>query len=268
MARETSDEKEEAMREQSVIVQSVDRAIGIINLFTGPVAELGITDIAGQMELSKSTVYGLVNTLAAAGYLEQNPESKRYRLGLKLFELGSLVRERMDLREIARPYLKELSVSFGMTVHMGLYRDWEMVYIDKVDAPNQRIIYSQVGKRAPMYCTGIGKAVLANLNDEDIQHILSTQPREALTRNTKTEASQIMEELAQVRQQGYAVDYEEVEIGLSCVAVPVFDDQKKPVAAISISSSAAVLEQEKIQEAAGYLKKAAGGISRRLGYYP
>lgn len=254
------------MKGSGVIIQSVDRAIQIIDFFTGPQSELGITEIAERMGLGKSTVYGLVNTLLQAGYLEQNVENKRYRLGLRLFELGSIVQSRMDVREIARPYLEELSKTFNMTVHMGIYRDWEMVYIDKVDSPNTRIVYSQVGKRAPMYCTGIGKAVLANMSTADIQYILRTQPLEMLTEHTLTESEQIMKELEEIRSRGYAVDNEEVELGLRCVAVPVYDYRKKPIAAISISSAAAYLNDEKIRQAAVGLQKTAKEISKRMGY--
>lgn len=254
------------MKGQGVIIQSVDRAVQIIDFFTGPQAELGITEISERMGLGKSTVYGLVNTLLKAGYLEQNSENKRYRLGLRLFELGSIVQSRMDVREIARPYLEKLSKTFNMTVHMGIYRDWEMVYIDKVDSPNTRIVYSQVGKRAPMYCTGIGKAVLAHMSMADIQYILKTQPLEALTEHTLTEPEKIFKELESIREQGYAVDNEEVELGLKCVAVPVYDYRQKPIAAVSISSAAAYLKEDKILEAAGALQKTAKEISKKMGY--
>ena len=124
---------------QGVTIQSVERAFRILECFAGSIPELGITDISRQMGLGKSTIYGLVNTLVQEGYLEQNPENKCYRLGLKLFEMGCIVQERMDIRELAKPYLKELSACFKMTVHMGLYKDYEVVYIDKVDAPDTKI---------------------------------------------------------------------------------------------------------------------------------
>ena len=218
------------------------------------------------MGLGKSTIYGLVNTLVQEGYLEQNPENKCYRLGLKLFEMGCIVQERMDIRELAKPYLKELSACFKMTVHMGLYKDYEVVYIDKVDAPDTRIVYSQVGKRAPMYCTGIGKAVLAELEQREIEFLLEGQKREPLTPHTLTAKDDILRELEGIRQRGYAIDNEEVELGLKCVASAIYDYQGKPAAAISISSSAVRMTEEQIREASCRLKKAAEDISRKLGY--
>ncbi len=255
------------MKNQGVIIQSVDRALQIVELFAGVQEEIGITELAQMMGLGKSTIYGLVNTLMKAGYLEQNPENKKYRLGLRLFELGTIVQSRMDIREIARPYLEKLSETFDMTVHMGIYRDWEMVYIDKVDSPKTRIVYSQVGKRAPMYCTGIGKAVLANMNPKDIRYILDSQALEALTPHTLTDKEDILKELEIIREKGYAVDREEVEIGLKCVAVPIYDDKRRPVAAVSISGAAAWLDEQKISEAAQKLMQTAGEISKRLGYH-
>lgn len=251
---------------QGVTIQSVERALKILEYLSGGVSEIGITDIASYMGLGKSTIYGLVNTLVQEGYLEQNPDNKRYRLGLKLFELGCIVQERMDIREIARPYLKELSEHFKMTVHMGLYKDEEVVYIDKMDAPDTRVVYSQVGKRAPMYCTGIGKAVLAELKPEDIGRILDSQKLEALTPNTMTDKEEIRKELECIRKKGYSTDNEEVELGLKCVAATIHDYQGKPVAAISISSSAVKMTEEKAAEAAEEIKKATRAISGKLGY--
>lgn len=254
------------MKSQGVTIQSVARALQILDCFTGPVTELGITELSHAMGLGKSTIYGLVNTLLTLGYLEQNPENKRYRLGLKLFELGSIVQQRMDIREIARPYLKTLSEQFNMTVHMGLYRDCEVIYIDKMDSPNTRIIYSQVGKRAPMHCTGIGKAVLSHLKQDDREYILKNMQWEAFTKNTITDRDKLIDELNLIRTRGYAVDNEEVELGLRCVAVPIFNDQGCPVAAISISSSTAQLDETKVNEVSLAVKEAACNISKKLGY--
>lgn len=254
------------MKQQGVIIQSVDRALQILECFNGSRTELGITEIATCMDLGKSTVYGLVNTLLTAGYLEQNNENKRYRLGLKLFELGSLVQNRMDIREIAKPFLKQLSEQFDLTVHMGLYRDGEVVYIDKMDTPNTRIIYSQVGKRAPMYCTGIGKAVFAFMSNEDISYLLKRQDRRALTNYTLIEEKKILDELEIVRNQGFAIDNEEVELGLRCIAVPVFDYKGQPIAAISMSGSVAVLSDMWIEENSFEIRKVALAISKALGY--
>mgnify|MGYP000320306336 CR=1 FL=1 len=149
----------EGKEKRGVIVQSVARALTMISCFAND-TELGISEIAERMDLSKSTTYGLVNTLTAFGYLEQT-ENKKYRLGLKLFELGNLVQSRMDVRMEARPYCQLLADKYRTTVHLATHSEGEIIYIDKVDNNSSVVVYSQIGKRAPMYCTGVGKAILA-----------------------------------------------------------------------------------------------------------
>lgn len=246
-------------------IQSVDRALTILECLSGSLRELGVTDIAAQMGLSKSTIHGLVQTLAEAGYLEQNHDNKRYRLGMKLFQLGCLVQDRMDIREIAKPYLQRLSDEFNLTAHMGLYRDYQMVYIDKVDAKNAHIIYSQIGKNVPMYCTGIGKAVFAYLPAQE-QTYLMNQNREAVTPNTIIDENDLRQELDSIHKQGYAIDQEEIELGLFCVAVPIFDHQGEPLGALSISGAKLAVESIGIDRIANQLLGISKEISGRMGY--
>ena len=217
------------------------------------------------MGLGKSTIYGLVNTLLSYGYLEQNQENKRYRLGLKLFKLGSLVQQRMDIRDISRPYLKMLSEQFNMTVHMGYIVTMRLFIL--INGLAQHLItYSQVGERAPMHCTGIGKAVLSYLEQDERERILRNMHCEPFTKHTIVDKDKLAEELDLIRARGYAVDNEEIELGLRCVAVPIFNDQGRPVAAISISSSTAHLDEAKVCETASAIKEVAYSISRKLGY--
>ena len=145
--------------------------------------ELGISEIAERMDLSKSTTYGLVNTLTAFGYLEQT-ENKKYRLGLKLFELGNLVQSRMDVRMEARPYCQLLADKYRTTVHLATHSEGEIIYIDKVDNNSSVVVYSQIGKRAPMYCTGVGKAILAFLPEEYMEKYVLSRPLIKMTEHT------------------------------------------------------------------------------------
>ncbi len=204
--------------ETGVFVQSVVRALDILECFEGQLVELGISEISDQMKLSKSTVYGLVNTLVSKGYLEQNVQTKRYRLGIKLFELGSLVYKRMDLRNEAKPFCEELVSKHNATVHLAAHYGDEIVYIDKVDAPGAMIVYSQTGKRAPMHCTGVGKAILAFLGDEALRHLFVKGNLEQYTEHTLTCLEDLSQEMNHVRACGYAIDNEEIETGLRCVA--------------------------------------------------
>lgn len=153
-----------------------------------------------------------------------------------------------------------------MTVHMAVYQDNDVVYIDKVDAPNARVFYSQVGKKAPMYCTGIGKAILANLKPAEVEYLLNYQERTAFTDKTITKKEDLQKELQKIKNDGYAIDNEEVEPGLRCVAMPIFDYNKNPVAAISVSGTAAVLQDKKVVEILQSLTWISREISEKMGY--
>ena len=158
---------------QGVTVQSVAKAADILECFVSK-SELGISDISKLMGMSKSTIYGIVNTLVETGMLEQDSESRKYRLGLKLFELGHIVEKRMDIRAEAKPFCMALSEKYSQTVHLATHSEGDVVYIDKFDVPDFLIVYSQIGRRAPMTCTGVGKAMLAYLGQDYIEkYILS-----------------------------------------------------------------------------------------------
>lgn len=249
-----------------VIVQSVSRALDILGCFKGQNAELGISEISERMELSKSTVYGLVNTLLTKGYLEQNEQTKRYRLGIKLFELGTLMYSRMDLRNEAKVFCEELGSKYNTTVHLAAHYGDEIVYIDKVDAPEAIIVYSQTGKSAPLHCTGVGKAILAFLSDDDLKHILAKGNLKKYTEHTITNVEELHRELQRIRSRGYALDNEEIETGLRCIAAPIFNYMNQPVAAISVSAPTVRLPLEQIEVIAKDVQYYALQISQRLGY--
>lgn len=250
------------------VIQSVDRALRIIDCFCGNAIELGISEIAEKMELSKSTVFGLVNTLAMNGYLEQNEENKKYRLGIKLFELGNLVGSRMDLRKAAFPYCRKLSEDYKQGVHLAVRSGDEMIYIDKIDVPGLSIAYSYVGKRAQMYCTGVGKAILAYLPEEELKQYLEHTELKAMTPHTITDSDELQKELEQIRSRSFAMDDEEVEEGLKCVAAPIFDWRGAPVAAISSSGMASRMTDEVIRILQKDVVAYAAAISYRMGYKP
>ena len=250
---------------EGALVQSVLKAGNILNLFIKK-TELGISDIADEMGMSKSTAYGLVNTLVEAGFLEQDSSSKKYKLGLKLFELGNLVEKRMDIREEARPFCSELVQKYGQTVHLATHSDGEVLYIDKFDDPDFLIVYSQVGKRAPMSITGVGKAMLAFLGDEYAEKFI-TDKLVVKTPNSISTKEQLLSELEIIRKRGYAIDDEEIQPGLRCVAAPVFSKGGKVAAAVSISGMTNIISKEKIDIIAEDVMKCAANISKRLGYF-
>lgn len=250
---------------EGVLVQSVARAVDIIDCFDEWKNELSLSQIAQRLNLSRSTIYGLVNTLTTCGMLEQNPDTKRYRLGVKLFKLGNQVHKRMNLRHDARPFCEALARECNATVHLAaLYGD-ELLYVDKVDAPEGVVIYSKIGRRVPMYCTGVGKAVLAFLPSERRQRCLVGEVFQQYTANTVTGLAELNRELEQVRKNRYAFDNEEIEPNLRCVAVPIFNHEHIPVAAISASFPAGGLPLENVPGIAAQVLDYACKIARRLG---
>lgn len=249
-----------------VTVQSVTRALDILECFNGSIEELGISELSEMMGLSKSTIYGLVNTLLIKGYLEQNNNNKRYHLGLKLFELGSIVNKRMDLRTEAKPFCEELSKKNNATVHLAARYNNEIVYIDKVDTPTAIIIFSQVGKRAPLYCTGVGKAILAFLEKEQINEYISSAKFIKYTERTITSGEFLLDELNRIEENGYAIDNEEIVDGLKCIAAPIFDYTNNPIGAISVSFPLGQLSEEDIPVVSKDVIDCAQNISKRLGY--
>ncbi|MDI3481382.1 MAG: hypothetical protein PWQ97_1037, partial [Tepidanaerobacteraceae bacterium] len=163
------------MKQDKIIVQSVDRALHILELFREE-SSLGLTQIAERMGLAKSTVYGLVATLEANHYLEQDPDNGKYRLGIRLLEMGELFNQRLDLRREAAPIMKSLVEKYAETVQLSILDGTEVVYIDLIEAPTSIKYTSRIGKRAPAHCAGTGKAMLADLPEDIIDKLYSNKP--------------------------------------------------------------------------------------------
>ncbi len=194
-------------------VQSVARAIDVLACFTDH-AELGISELSDMLGLSKSTVYGMVNTLTAYSFLEQVSTNKRYRLGISLFEFGNLVHSRMDARREASVICQIMAQKYPATIHLAVPSNHEVIYIDKIDNRNAFVGYTQIGKRAPMYCTGVGKVLLAHMPSKYWDVYMSSVPLVKLTENTITDKRALRLELEKIRLEGVAVDRGEIEPGL------------------------------------------------------
>lgn len=252
-------------RKSGVQVQSVARAAEIIKCFI-KTPELGISEIAAEMNLNKSTVFGLVNTLASYGYLEQVESSKKYRLGITLFELGNLALSRIDVRNEAREMCASLVSKYPGTIHIATHSDGEVVYIEKLEQENFLIQSSKVGMRAPMYCTGVGKAMLAFLPEEYLTSYVFNKPLKKITENSITKKDALRKELKVIRESGIAVDREEFESGLTCIAVPVLNNMGTAEIAISISfpyGRIKTVDETMVQQD---LLTCAEKLSARLGY--
>lgn len=253
------------MARQSGVIQSVDRAALILARLAGRGGCASLADLARDLELSRSTVHGLLATLRRHGLIAQDEDS-RYVLGLKLFEWGSVAVSRLDLRKVAGPVLERLVDQFHETVHLVLSDGLDVVYIDKRESPQSMTIVSQVGHRLPAYCTGVGKAMLAFKPEAELDELLAEVVLRPRTKNTITNKTALKSHLAEVRACGYALDNEEIIEGLRCVAAPIRDHTGQVVAALSVSGPSVRLSAKKIGQVIPAVMKGAADISHRLGF--
>lgn len=251
--------------ENTNIIQSVDRALRILEGFSLKEKELGVTEISKRTGLNKSTCFGLIQTLQNRGYLEQNTENGKYKLGLRVFELGQIFESGLDVLTIAKPYLKELVEKAKETVHLAILNKSEAVYMEKVEGPSAINIISQIGNRVNFHCTGVGKAILAYLPEENVNGLLK-RDLVSFTKNTITDTEKLRQQLSEIKKKGYSIDDEEIEIGLRCIAAPIFNARKEVVAALSISGPTMRITEDRLAEMAGLAKETAYKISVRLGY--
>src|SRR5690554_6327993 len=196
------------------IIQSVERALKILDLFDEYTSELKITEISDKMELHKSTVHSLLKTLEKYQYIEQNEENGKYKLGLKLVERGNFVVGTIDIRQIAKSYLLDLSKQTGQTAHLGILNGQEGVYIGKIEGETAVIRFSKIGKGIPLHSTAIGKVLLAFREPKETQQLLKDYQYTQETAHSITNENDFLKQLEKVHQQGYALDDQENELGV------------------------------------------------------
>lgn len=248
------------------MVKSVSRALDIITLVSLKKGGLGVTEIAKQIDINKSSVYRILSTLVQYGYIEQDEDTGRYKLGYKFLEISSKLLESIDLRAEAKPFLQQLENETNEVIHLVVYDQGEVVYIEKLEGNQTLRMHSKVGKRAPMHCTSVGKAILAHLPSSVVHDILERKGLAYHTDHTITNKEDFIRELANVKRKGYALDLQENEVGINCIAVPIFDHLGKVVAAVSISGPSMRMTDERMKRLQVRLMDIGKQISARLGY--
>lgn len=247
------------------MVKSVSRALDIIALISMKKVGLGVTEIANQMDINKSSVFRILSTLVQYGYVEQDKQSSRYKLGYKFLELSSRLLESIDFREEANPFLKELEAETNEVIHLVVYDQGEVVYIEKLEGNEILRMHSKVGKRAPMHCTSVGKAILAHLPHSIVLEIIERKGLPVHTDKTITNKEDFLQELVDVRKNGYALDLEENEYGITCIAVPIFDHKGNVIAAVSISGPSIRMNESRLKQLQPRMIKLGNEVSARLG---
>jgi IclR family transcriptional regulator, KDG regulon repressor len=246
------------------VLRSVDNALAVLESFSVERPELGVTELSHTLGLGKSTVHRLLTSLASRGYVRKNPQTERYCLGFKAFEVGSLAAGRGAIREVSASTLRSLMQITKETVHLGVLDEWDVVYIDKIESDQPLQMYSRIGRRAPLHCTALGKVLLAWEAEAWVDRFLRRRLR-AYTPSTRTDPAVLREELDRIHATGYALDNEEFAIGLKCIAAPLFDHTRQVVASLGIAGPAVRLDDGRLPRLAPLVREAAAGISRALG---
>jgi len=253
--------------------QSLERGLAMLSAFKPATPELGISDLARALGLTRSTSHRYAATLARLGYLQQNPQTRKYRLGPRVLDLGFSAINSMELRQISAPHLQQLSDETGRTVNMAILDGVDIVYIDRcrTSQQGQREIDLDlhVGSRLPAYCTSMGKVLMAFLPAEELAALIDRVQFADRGPNTISTKGALAAELERVRERGVGVNNEELAYGLRSIAVPVWGSGGRVVAAINVAvhRSAGSIE-ELADRLSPSLRHAAAEISARLGYRP
>lgn len=231
-------------------IQVADRIFQVIEVLAAK-GQCGLLDLSRELELNKTTVHRILNSLTCMGYVKQDTDTSKYSLTFKICELSNQILTQIDIVDIARPYLKELMRKTEETIHLVERNGLDAVYIDKVEAfSNAARLVSKVGRSIPLYCSGVGKALLADMSDDEIAAIWNNSSIHALTPHTITDFPTLMERIRKVRVDGFALDDEENELGVRCVAVSLKDYKGSSKYAISLSSLVSRMDQPRMEELA------------------
>lgn len=246
-------------------VQSINRALDIVESLAVQQSGLSLTDIAGEVGLPKSTVYRIISTLVKRGYVDRNTDGN-YKIGLKLIEAVSCHINSLELQTQARPYVLQIAANLGLTSHLGVMDGDKVVYIEKMDVLSSVKMYSQIGLRTHAYCSSLGKCMLSNYSKEELNAVMANCSFIKFTPNTIGSIEELHDEMSIVRKQGWAMDNEEYERGHRCIGAPIYDYRGDIIAAISASGDKHVLTDDRIESVAEYVKATALEISKGMGY--
>lgn len=212
--------------------QSLERTLDILELLGEHGSGMRVHEICDRLGLNKSTVSRMLATLAEREFVEKLKDGS-YRIGVRIVEISSIHLNSLQLKTEALPYMEELQNKTGLIVHLATMMDKEIMYLEKLSPTANLRMYSQIGKRAYMHCTGLGKAMMAFLDRGEVESIIREKGLPKVTEHTITDREKLSEELLKIRERGYAFDEEENEIGVRCIAAPIFDYRGKVIAAIS-----------------------------------
>jgi DNA-binding IclR family transcriptional regulator len=248
-------------------ITALQRGLSLLRLFGESPRGLTAKQVAGLSRLPVSTVHRFLANLVSAGFLSCDGEG-HYHLGIACFALGQAALGQLDIRHLSLPYLRELNQQTRETIHLTVRHGLSAVYVEKLDSPEPLRIHSRIGAAVPLYCTAVGKVMLAYLPQEERERVLAELQVKRLTANTVGNLQELETELYRVRKNGYACDLEEHEMHIRCVAAPIWDHTGSVQSSLSITAPVVRMPVNRLRQLAPLIQAAGLHISRELGYRP
>lgn len=246
------------------MVQALDRGLRILEILSEQ-TEMSITELADMLDVDKSTVSRLVETLRQHDMVQLNKSTKKYRMGFRILHFGKTLEKNLNIIDIARPILKDVSGKLSENVHLCAFNNTMAYVIDQVVRDSGYSISATIGMIEPMHASSVGKCILAYRPEHSLRQMLNHYDYVKYTEKTIQDQDSLMRELAKIKRQGYALDDEEVSVGIRCVAVPIFSFGNQVRYSIGISLLASLMPDHKVKGYADKLSRAAAKISRELG---
>lgn len=257
------------MTQSSYTIEALSRGLQVLSLFNRETPTLSLTQIIDASNINKTTAFRIVSTLETAGYLERDPQTKRYRPGLKVLQLGFTAISSLEFRQVARPYLQRLSQEVERTVSLSVLDGMDVVYIDRVRNREVIGVVLGLGSRIPAHCASLGKAMLAFLPSDELNQRLDGAYLQRYTPSTLTDSASLKADLARIRELGYSVNDEEWIKGLRSTAAPILDSNAIAVGGVNISVSAGEFSREEMEARfSPAVRATAQQISHALGHSP
>ncbi len=245
--------------------QSLTRALTLLERLSEAQQGLNLTDLSHQLGMPAATVHRLLSTFEELDFVEQDSQQGLWFIGLKAFTVGNAFLNRRDFVSISRPHMHALVEQCGETVNLGVIDDGEVVFVSQVESREVMRMIVRLGSRSPIHASGVGKAMLASLSQQQVSRILERRGLARYTDHTIDNPTRLRDELEQVRQRGYAIDDEEHAVGLRCVAAAIFDENKQALAAISLSGPKARMVDDRLGELGLAVRQTADEITQALG---
>ena len=248
-------------------IRAVERALDVLSCFSHQTPELTMTQIAEQIGINKSTVHRLLATLEGKRFVERDPVTGIYRLGIRSLQMAYLTLGHNDLRQLAAPFLHHLCKQYRENVNLAVLDGADVIYIDVIESPQRVKLAAAIGQRLPAFCTASGKAILACMPQENVQRILELgMPRH--TQHTLDSPEAFFENMYHTRERGYAISEQEFEEGINAVAAPIFFDNKQPVGSISVAGPSYRFTHDRMIEIGAMVVATAQEIAQQIQLLP